>query len=122
MPTILRSLTTRVLPFLSPPTVFTTVVGGFSFSFFSICLITKTFNTMSLPIYARFCGKRNSGCVHLIQQSALTLVSGALFFLLYMARRENMTDREKRPIPRASTGLRLQCRLLATFFLSPSAI
>lgn len=43
MPTILRSLMTRVLPFLSPPTVFTTVVGGFAFSFFSICSTTNTF-------------------------------------------------------------------------------
>lgn len=34
--TILRSFTTRVPPFLSPPTVLITVALGFSFIFFSI--------------------------------------------------------------------------------------
>lgn len=51
----------------------------------------------------------------------LTLVSVVLVFLLYMALRAYIAEREYRPMPRARTGFRLLCLFLADF-VSPSAI
>lgn len=45
--TILRSLTTRVPPFLSPPTVLTIVALGFSLSFFSIWNVSNVQDSLT---------------------------------------------------------------------------
>lgn len=90
--TILRSLTTRVPPFLSPPTVLTTVALGLAWIFFSTWRRTNDHQNkwqrksgMPLTIIKQFVW---------CQRSALTLVSVVLVFLLYMALRAYIADRE----------------------------
>lgn len=113
--TIFRILTTRLPPFLSPPTGLVMVARGISFFFFSIC-VQRTGKTQHISNQRHHNKHDYSHCV-----SHPTFVSGAVYLRLYRAFLAYMAEREYLPMPRARVGLRLAWYFFTLFFLSPVA-